>query len=342
MRAFFGIGYRTIKTAIGAGLAVFIAQQLNLEFYVSAGIITILCISVTKKDSLHASWQRIIACVVGLFYASVIFEFIGYHPLSLTLLLLIFIPTMVAIRARLGIVTSAVIMFHLYTVENVTPALILNELALIVIGVGVALLMNLYMPSVELELVKYQVQVEELFSKIWKEYARYLRYQDTDWDGSEITKAARVLDEGKGMALRNVDNHFMRHDDYFYHYFKMREKQFEVIERVLPFVSTLDDSVMQGDRIAFFMDRLSEGIHPGNTAQEFLNELGDLKEELKNTSLPDTRQEFEIRAALHYILHELEQYLVIKRMFKPDPARTRTVSGKKIKRHIEQRKGDKR
>lgn len=45
----FKIGYRTIKTALGATLAIIIAQMLSLEYFSAAGIITILCIQVTKK-----------------------------------------------------------------------------------------------------------------------------------------------------------------------------------------------------------------------------------------------------------------------------------------------------
>ena len=45
----FSIGYRTIKTAVGTAIAIFIAQQFGLDNFASAGILTILCIQVTKK-----------------------------------------------------------------------------------------------------------------------------------------------------------------------------------------------------------------------------------------------------------------------------------------------------
>lgn len=49
----FKIGYRTLKTALGTALAIYIAQMLGLQNYSAAGIITILCIQVTKKG--HSS-----------------------------------------------------------------------------------------------------------------------------------------------------------------------------------------------------------------------------------------------------------------------------------------------
>ncbi|WP_054636443.1 aromatic acid exporter family protein [Thalassobacillus sp. C254] len=337
----FKIGYRTLKTAIGAGLAILIAQTLQLDFYASAGIIAILCITVTRRDSLRSSWERILASLIGLLYATVIFELAGYHFLSITILLLLFIPTVVAVKAKKGVATSAVIMFHLYTLGEVSAGILINEVLLIVIGVGVALLMNWYMPSAENELVWDQVYIEEAFQTIWKEFARYLKEGDTGWTGKEFTEASNTISHGKGKALINIDNHFLREDDYFYHYFKMREKQLEILERILPFISTLDDTVIQGEKIADFMNELSGAVYAGNTANYFLTQLDDLREELQAMDLPETRQEFEIRSSLFYILHELEQYLLLKKMFKADLRRTQTVSVKKrykVKRRGENKK----
>ena len=79
----FRIGYRTIKTAVGATLAILIAQSLGLENYASAGILTILCIKVTKKKSLRASWDRILACLIGMVFSFVFFELFVIILLSL-------------------------------------------------------------------------------------------------------------------------------------------------------------------------------------------------------------------------------------------------------------------
>lgn len=59
----FKIGYRTVKTAIGTGAAVFIAQLLGLEFYSSAGILVILCVQNTKRKSLQVSLHRFFSLV---------------------------------------------------------------------------------------------------------------------------------------------------------------------------------------------------------------------------------------------------------------------------------------
>lgn len=65
----FKIGYRTLKTALGTASAIYIAQLLGLHNFVSTGIITILCIQVTKKRSLQASWARFAACILAIVFS---------------------------------------------------------------------------------------------------------------------------------------------------------------------------------------------------------------------------------------------------------------------------------
>ncbi len=312
----FKIGYRTIKTAIGAAIAIALAQLLNLDYYTSAGILTILCVQVTKKKSLRISFDRIVACILGIVFSFVFFEFIGYHPFSIGLLLLLFIPTLVRLKATEGIASSTVIILHIFAAGDFTFSLVLNELGIIFIGIGVALLVNLYMPSVDKHLKQFQVELEENFAKIFKEMVNYLRNNDSTWDGKELTKTAELIHQAKTMAFRDVENHFSRLDNNYYHYFKMREKQFEIIERMLPIVTSIKHSVEQGEMIADFIEEVSESIHPGNTAIQFLLQLYEMRVTFSEMELPTTREEFEARAGLLQFLREMEDYLIIKRSFR--------------------------
>ncbi|WP_394579823.1 aromatic acid exporter family protein [Cytobacillus firmus] len=310
------IGYRTIKTAVGTSISIMIAQMLQLDNFVSAGILTILCIKVTKKKSLRASWDRFFACLLAMAFSSLFFEGIAYHPLVIGLLLLFFIPAAVMAKASDGIVTSSVIILHIYSAGEVSKDLLLNELGIIIVGIGVALIANLYMPSLESKLKEYRLEIEENFKVIFDEIVRYLRTNESSWDGREITETMEMIDEAKALAFRDVENHFRRDENLYYHYFKMREKQFEIIERVLPSVTSIALPVEQGEMIADFIEELSEHIHPGNTALLFLEKLYRMKVSFENMELPKTREEFEARAALLHFVKEMEQYLIIKSSFK--------------------------
>lgn len=309
----FRIGYRTAKTAIGTPIAIFIAQTSGLFNFVSAGIITILCIQPTKKKSLRASWERLVACIVAMFYSIVIFEVLGYHPIAIGVLLLFFIPTTVMLKVQSGIVTSSVIILHFYSAGTFTFALLKNELALIMIGIGVALLMNLYMPSLDRKLEEYQAEIENNFTIIFNEITYYLRNKDSEWSGKEITETARLLEKAKRLASIDTENRYaLTGDNHYLRYFRMREKQFDIIERVLPILASLYKYVEQGDMIADFIEEVGKNIQEKDQSDIFLQKLSEMKAEFEEMALPKTRQEFEVRADLLHFVKEMERYFIIK------------------------------
>lgn len=310
------IGYRTFKTAVGTALAISIAQLIGLEFFPSAGIITILCIQNSQKKSLQSAFDRFVACSISILFSFIFFEGIAYHPAVIGLMLLFFIPLTVILKVNGGIVTSSVILLHIYSIENMTWQIVLNELGLIVVGIGVALLVNLYMPSLDKELRQYQQDIEENFHIMLKEMAIYLRTNESTWSGKEIADTAVLLEKAKSLAFRDVENHFVRSENYYYRYFKIREKQLEILERTLPLLTSIDLVVEQRYMIADFIEELSFSIHPGNTAKLFLLKLEQLKESFQSMDLPKSREEFEARADLLHFVKEIEQYLIIKQSLK--------------------------
>lgn len=306
------IGYRTIKTAVGTALSIYLAQQLGLMFFASAGIIAILCIQATRKKSIVTAMNRLISCLLGLLIGGLFFACFGYHPVTVGLLLLIFIPLTVRLKINEGFVTSTVILMHIYTLERMDLEILVNELALLTIGIGVALLVNLPMPSVEKELQRLQQRVEQNFAAILQEFCFYLRNGQSSWDGREMIETERLLKEAIRLSVQDAENRLRNQEDRYYSYFLMREKQFELLQQMLPIVSSLTQQVPQGRVIADFLDHLSKAIHPGNTAYLFLDKLHEMRREMQRDSLPLTQAEFEIRASLFYLLKLIEQYLFIK------------------------------
>lgn len=312
----FRIGYRTLKTALATPIAIYIAQLLHLENYFSAGILAILCIQSTKKKSLRAAWSRFGACVISMILSTVFFLSLGQHPYVIGLVLLIFIPTTVVLKVKEGVVSSSVIILHFLAAETIDLHLFVNEFAIILIGIGVALFMNLYMPSLDQKLIKYQKEIEDNFRKIFEEIILYLRTNKNTWDGKEITLTAEILENAKMLAFRDVENRFTTNQSFFYSYFKMREKQFEIIERSLPVITSISSMIEQRLMMADFVEELKENIQPKNTAVERLKELYRIREEIMKMELPQTREEFEARASLFQFMREMEQYLTIKSNFK--------------------------
>ncbi|SDI96700.1 aromatic acid exporter family protein [Salimicrobium halophilum] len=311
------IGSRTIKTALGTPIAIWIAQWIGLDNFASAGIVTILCIQATRKKSLLSAWHRFAACMVAILYSYIFFEaMIGFNPAAIGVMLVLFIPTTVRLKITPGIITSSVIILHLYTFNEITLSIVWNEFLLIVIGIGIALLLNIYMPSLENNLEEYQIEVESYFSVILKELAAYLKEEKYTWAGEELTKTAELLEKAKALAFREVENHVLRAHHPYYHYFHMRTKQFELLERMLPLVIRISQHDKYAQKIGAFFEELSEAVHPGNTAVIYLKELKELRDYFKEEPLPESREAFESRASLFQLLNEIEDYLIIKRSFK--------------------------
>lgn len=308
----FSIGYRTLKTAVGAGIAIATAQFFNLDFYTSAGILTILCIQPTKKKSLHAVYTRITASSFALLMSYLLFETLGYHAIVMALMLLVFIPTLVSFKVSEGFVSSVVIILHIYSVQNFTLDLLWNELALMVIGFTVGLIMNMYMPDIQGRLNEYRIEIEQHYSKIFAEIAKYLREGDTLWDGKELVEADRILNKAKALAFTDVENHLTRKENRYYLYFDMRERQLEIIERVLPKITTLPVIVQQAEIVAVFMEELSTNVHSGNTASIYREKLEQVKSEFSAMPLPDTHEKFLAMASLYQFIEEMDEYLAIK------------------------------
>ena len=312
----FSIGYRTLKTAVGVALAVAIGYYLELDFYGSAAILTILCIQTTKKKSVHAVYTRVVASLIVMLLAYILFEWISYNPVMLGLLIVLLVPMLVTLKVAAGFVSSAVILMHIYTVQHFTLSLFVNELAIMAIGYGVALAVNMNMPDNTKKMDRYRQEVEEDYRIIFSEIVKYLRNGDASWDGVELIHAANTLNKAKALAYLEVENHLTRKENLYYTYFDMREKQLEIIERVLPKVTTLPVIVQQSDLVADFIQDLGEHVHSGNTASTYRQKLDVVREEFANMPLPQDHETFQAMAGLYAFIEEMDEYLAIKQSFK--------------------------
>ncbi|OZU90028.1 hypothetical protein CIL03_02510 [Virgibacillus indicus] len=310
------IGYRTIKTAIGTPIAISIAQLLGLTNFVSAGILTILCIQPSRKKSYLSAWQRFLACVLASLFSMLFFELIGYNVFVLGLMLLVFIPTTVFLKISPGITTSSVIILNLYSSNFINFTFLIDQFLLIIVGIGTGLVLNLYMPSLDNKLNEKQDRLEENFKIVLYEISLYIRDKNKAWDGKEIAEIDEILTEADDLVERDRENHLFRNKHTFRDYFRMRTKQYEVLQQMLPLVTVLPNKDYISEKIAAFFEGLSESVHPENTAVLFLDELEDLRKEFNKEELPATLEEFETRANLFRLLHEIEDYLLIKKKYK--------------------------
>jgi len=307
------IGTRTLKTGVGVSIAIILATRLGLKYAVAAGIITMLSIQSTKRESIQIAFQRIGACLLALILSSVFFNILGYSPVIFGLFLLAFIPLTVKFNLEQGIIVSSVIITHLLVEKNTSMPLILNELALMLIGICIALFLNLYMPSIENKIKEDQRYIEEIMKKLLLKMSAALKENNSSFSEDELfEELGNRIKVAKQHAYKNLNNYLISDMSYYVEYMEMRKQQFKTLKRMKDnfrrFFIAYDHTIMVAD----FAEKISCDFHEKNSCENLLKDLDALRFEFKKMELPSTREEFENRALLYQFLNDLEQLLLIK------------------------------
>ena len=313
------IGYRTLKTGIGAMMAISIAMVFGLKYATAAGIIAILSIQSTKRGSFSLAIQRMGSCLLALFISTILFKMFGFNNVVFGVFLMVFIYLSSMFKLNEGIVVSSVLVTHLLVEKTVTTTLVVNELTLMIIGIGVALLLNLYMPSVEKKIKEDQIYIEDYIREILCHMSVALRQCAVSVKEEELfNNLESRLNIGRERAYRNLNNTLFSDSSYYVKYMDMRVQQFYCLNNMRKHFERFSISYKQTTMIADFTSRVSESIHEYNTAEGLLKSLKLLRECFISMELPKTREEFENRAMLYQFLNDLEQFLSIKNGFKEE------------------------
>ncbi|PHV71219.1 hypothetical protein CS063_05875 [Sporanaerobium hydrogeniformans] len=311
------IGFRTLKTGIGATIAIIFAQLLGLEYASSAGIITILSIQNTKKESLNIALKRLIATIIALVLSSLLFKVLGFNSIVFGIYIILFIPLAVRLKVLEGIVPASVLVTHVLAANRLSSSLFINELLLLLIGAGIALILNLYMPNLEQQLLEDKGYIEQTLYDLMKDMAKALETQQVDRRcGEWLDGLEERLKEARFRARQNNNNHFTQTINHYEKYFEMRERQFQLVIYMRRHFEKFYKTFEQTKKVAEFTEHVALSIYRKITVEALQKELEDLRIFFKENPLPITREEFENRAMLFQFLNDIEQFLNIKKEFK--------------------------
>ncbi|PYI55941.1 aromatic acid exporter family protein [Paenibacillus flagellatus] len=320
------MGIRIIKTAVATVLAVYLAMKFDLQFPMSAGLLAILGVESTIRKGIVTSLARIGASMLGLAIATLMMVVFGFHLFVLAAFILIAFPLLNRVKLQNGLATCCVTVFHIFSLGEATLAIVANELALLLIGLGTATAVNVvYMPDAERKLKEARARVEELFSSIFIHIARTLRDADYVWSGSEVLDAHEAIRLGEREAERAAENRLFSGKADWTTYFRMRAAQLESIQDMLHIVAQVYSSLPHGQLVAELFEALSVDVKSDTYTGNVEKRLAWLEARFKEMPLPQTREEFEVRSAILQLCHELTYYLNIAKRDKrqveyPSPA----------------------
>lgn len=300
------------KVIVSAFVALLVAQALNLSTPSAAAIIAILSVMDTKKVSLAATGQRLAAAVLALVIGMEIFAIFGFDVMSFGLYLLCYIPLAYLLKVDIGVAPSTVLVIHLWTQQQLTSSLFVNELLLVTIGAGVAILLNWYMPSYRQEIERVREEIEDKMREVLLKMSGFLTIGNGKNDGEVLQLLKEKLSEAREYVRLEAENHLTKEVTYDYQYFEMRRDQSKLLEMM---ATNLNEFRWDGEEMAILSEmfkQTAQQLAEQNTASQLIDDIEELLEQFRERPLPQTRREFEKRAQLYQLLRDLKRFVQLK------------------------------
>ncbi len=309
---------KAAKTALGSSVAIYIAHILHLDYEISAGTIALLTIVTTKWETLKLSLFRMITLLITIVLAWVVFFHVGneWVAYGIFVFLSVIICEMFGWGATLSV--NAVIGAHFLTRLEFSRDFIINESLLVLIGITIAIVLNLFHVNEESRkaLVTDMRETEKNLQMILEELAVYLSGREPERD---VWKEIRDLEEKLKQYIMDAceyqNNTFSSHPGYYIDYFEMRMQQCNMLDNLHYEMTKIREMPVQAQIIADYIMYMKAYVIEKNFPDEQIKALHKIFEGMKQEPLPVSRPEFESRAILYHVLMDLEDFLLFKKKF---------------------------
>lgn len=306
------LSLRTIKLIFATVLAIYLATALGLSYATAAGIIAILSVLDTRKSSFKMARNRLFSTLLALTIAVLTFALFGFGIWTLGIYLALYVPLAYRFNWEAGIPPSTVLVTHLLLEQDISLIFLGNELTLFLIGAGLALFFNLYMPSQEKKIEAYHDQVEDLLKQILLRFEAFLLNGDGRNEAELITQLDQTLDEALKVVYLDRHNQLFQQTNYQVHYFEMRAAQNKILRTM---AGNINKCLLEGREnviLSSLFERTAQQLSRENSAKELLLDIELFHATFRERPLPQTREEFETRATLFQLLHDMEAFIRLK------------------------------
>lgn len=306
------LSLRTIKLIFATVLAIYLATALGLSYATAAGIIAILSVLDTRKSSFKMARNRLFSTLLALTIAVLTFALFGFGIWTLGIYLALYVPLAYRFNWEAGIAPSTVLVTHLLLEQDISLIFLGNELTLFLIGAGLALLFNLYMPSQEKKIEAYHDQVEDLLKQILLRFEAFLLNGDGRNEAELITQLDKTLDEALKVVYLDRHNQLFQQTNYQVHYFEMRAAQNKILRTM---AGNINKCLLEGREnviLSSLFERAAQQLSRENSAKELLLDIELFHATFRERPLPQTREEFETRVTLFQLLHDMEAFIRLK------------------------------
>ncbi|MDD7267566.1 MAG: aromatic acid exporter family protein [Lachnospiraceae bacterium] len=309
---------RSLKIGVGSAVSIWIATLLQLDFAMSAGIVTLLSVVSTKWDTLKLLGARIVSFWLSVLVIYLLFQTI--HSPWIAYALYIFILVLCSNLVDWGSTVSvnAVIGTHFMTKMDFSYHFIFNEFIMMFLGAAVAMLLNLWQGnrSLRRRLDDDVIYIEGCLQRIFSEMAGYLlheRIPKNVWQ--DIIDLEHHLERAIADAFMYRGNAFSLHADYYVHYIEMRIRQSGLLHNLHYEVKAIRESKEEADRLADCLLAIREQITRYEEVERNIGLVSDMLAEARRERLPVTGEELDNRIRYYHILKDLEDFVIYKKRF---------------------------
>ena len=279
---------RPIKTALASLLAIIVSQELSLEFAAAAGIIAILNVFDTRKATIEGGLKRTLSAIIALLIGGFLFEKIGYKAWVFGLYLLLFVPVSFLLKIELGLGPSSVIVTHLLAFGKIDVSIILNEMALVFIGTGFAMLTNFYAPTRQDKLNNLIESIDDDMKFILNLFGESLVQKlDVKLYEDKISELEEDIDKAIDIAIIENDNLIENSRDLLFD-LRLREREMDLLQEMYDDLRTIPPEYSDGKYISDILIQASQNLTKREDMINLKERIDFLKNHYHMMKLPDT------------------------------------------------------
>lgn len=302
-----------VKAALGASVAIGLAMLLGLEYAATAGIICILSLMGTKRETLRIARGRLLALLAGTGIAAASYELLGFSLAGFTAYLFVFAVVCYACRWAYALTLVSVLMSHFMAYGCMTWGNLFNEGLLFLIGTGVGISVNLHLRPDEKAMRRHMTTVDELMRAAM--HAVSQGPEGLPYAAQVLEALGRELTLAEKLAIDNADNTFGDAPLYPVRYVQMRANQRKILTQILHAMEDVQADAPQHAAVCALLARVADEYSQKNDVTALLDAVQQVLSDMRTQELPHARDEFETRAVLYYILLRTEDFLLLKRQF---------------------------
>lgn len=305
----------TLKVSLFSILAILLADAIGFNYAPSAGIITILSIQATKKETLLTAVSRFLAFLCALLISYISFYLLGFSYQGFALYLTIFIFVCLKMNWRSAIALDSVLISHFLAEQSMSILDIGNELGLFLLGVGFGIFANIHLRNDRRAMEQLENSIDSEIKKSLNQMASYIVSEKLEKKNEGDLVLWDLLYQAESLARQNVNNQFRKASYYNLHYIQMRKEQAEVLVEMKKISCKINSKPKQAERISMLLQDIATEFHRDNTVKGLCQRFEDMTQILKQEELPSDREEFENRALLFALFQKIEEFLQIKLKF---------------------------